>query len=234
MAALQLYHVLILLQVIIAVNGWNTGWKEDMTTFITSTQRKAHGWNQRAFCRTTPSSTRTIFRWVTDRKSMEPGRCCLNCCHQGEKLNINSTGNLQAENWIMSLKSQREQNQCSSFVVKNLEGNKFWGRFKVNSWDLEICRNAVLDITLNGFYFRFSGRGFWSNHSLQSRAAVARQRDSHHQVASSLSWLPREKRPKGEDGVPEIQWGGCYKHTGNYSDIRSKSHLFIRHMLISI
>lgn len=230
MAALQLYRVLILLQVIMAANGWNTGWKEDMTTIITSTQRKAHGWNRRAFCRTTPSSTRTTFRWVTDRKS----RCCLDCCHQGEKLNINSTGNLQVENWIKSLKSQREQNHISSFVVKSLEADEFWERSKVNCWDLEICRNAVLDITLNGFYSRFSGCGFWSNHSLQSRAAVARQRDSHHQVASSLSWLPREKRPKGEDGVPEIQWGGRYKHTGNYSDIRSKSHLFMRHMLISI
>lgn len=153
-----------------------------MTTIITSTQRKAHGLNRRAFCRTTPNLTRTTFRWVTDRKSVGPGCCFLNCCHQGEKLNINSTGNLQVENWIESLKSNQ-----------------------TNCWDLEICRNAVLDITLNGFYSRISGCGFWSNDSLQSRAVVARQRDSHCQVASSLSWLPREKRTKGEDGVLEIQ-----------------------------
>lgn len=58
--------------------------------------------------------------------------------------------------------------------------------------------------TFNPFYSRFSVGGFRGNHGLQPRAAVARQRDSHHQVASSLPWLPGEKRPQGENGIPEI------------------------------
>lgn len=60
----HLHSVLLPVQVIIAVSGWNTGWREDTTTTIIWIRRRAPGWSQRTFCKTTRSSTRRTSRWV--------------------------------------------------------------------------------------------------------------------------------------------------------------------------
>lgn len=61
---------------------------------------------------------------------------------------MNSTGNLEMENWIEGVKTKNEQKQCSWFVIKSSKADEVWEIFNVNCWDLEICAKVVLDITL--------------------------------------------------------------------------------------
>lgn len=58
----DLPSIMLSVQVIMAVNGWNTGWREDTTTTIIWIPRRAPGWSQRASYKTTLSSTKRTSR----------------------------------------------------------------------------------------------------------------------------------------------------------------------------
>lgn len=88
---------------------------------------------------------------------------------------------------------------------------------RTSRWVLRPCaalREAFFRRHVKHVLFFPSVGGFRGNHSLQPRAAVAGQWDANRQAAGSLPWLPGEKRPEGEDGLPDIPRPSCDPHTG--------------------